>query len=331
VVKLTAVGDVVLITGTLKALRLKFPDAQIHVLTSPEASAIVQRCPYINSVIVFDASRKNFASVWQMSTILRKFSFDKIIDLQNNRISHLLTFLCFSKQSYGYKNGKWGFLLGHGVKNEIVDIPPVEHQFRVLKPLGIEFHNNVYLELWPSPKDDKYVQELLDSEWMGNYKDIVGLNISASTPWPTKNWPVEYMVKLCDLLATKNIRVILTGQLKDQILARQILSKAKSKPVNCIAKTNILQLAALIARCKAYITPDSAPLHVAAAMKVPVIAFFGPTDPLRHMPPVYKGIVMNRELKCSPCYSGDCKIRTHACMKEITPEQVFAKVMELLK
>ncbi len=331
VVKLTSVGDVVLITGSLKALRQKFPDAQIHVLTSPETSAIVQRCPYINSVIVFDVSKKDIFSIWQMGKALRKYNFDKVIDLQNNRTSHLLTFLSFAKEGYGYKNGKWGFLLNRGIKNDLKDIPPVEHQFRVLKPLGIDYHLDVHLGLWPSEKDQKYIQNLLDSEWMGNYKDIVGLNISASLRWSSKNWPPEYMIKLCDLLAARNIRVILTGQAKDQLLARHLLSKSKSKPVNFIGKTNILQLAALIARCRVYITPDSAPLHVAAAMKVPVIAFFGPTDPVRHMPPSPGAIVLHQDLKCSPCYSGTCRIKTHLCMKQITPEQVVQKVVELMR
>ena len=331
VIKLTAVGDVVLATGSLKALRQKFPNAQIHVLTSPEASAIVQRCPYINGVIIFDASRKDLFSIWRMSKTLRKYGFDKVIDLQNNRSSHLLSFLSFTKQSYGYSNGKLGFLLSHRIKNDLIHLSPVEHQFRVLKLLGINYHPDVALELWPSPRDQQYVQNLLDSEWMGNVKDMVGLNISASAQWATKNWPVEYMIKLCDLLGARNIRVVLTGQAKDQVLARHIVLKAKSKPANFIGKTNILQLAALISRCKVYITPDSAPLHIAAAMKVPVIAFFGPTDPVRHMPPVSRAVVLRQDLKCSPCYSGTCKIKTHICMKQITVDQVLDKVMELMQ
>ncbi|MEI7999688.1 MAG: GT4 family glycosyltransferase PelF, partial [Candidatus Omnitrophota bacterium] len=214
VIKLTAIGDVILITGTLKALRQKFPNAQIHVLTSPEASSVVQSSPYINSVIVFDVSKKDVVSIWKMSKHLRKYGFDKIIDLQNNRTSHLLSFLSFPKESYGFKNGKWGFLLSHGIKNDLTDISPVEHQFRVLKPLDINYHQDVNLELWPSEKDQQYIQSLLDSEWMGSYKDIVGLNISASARWSSKNWPLEHMVKLCDLLGSYNVRVILTGQPK---------------------------------------------------------------------------------------------------------------------
>ncbi len=331
VIKLTAIGDVILITTALKALRQKFPDAQIHVLTSVEASPIIQRCPYINSIIIFDSSKKNLASIWKMGNTLRKYGFDKVIDFQNNRTSHLLSFLSLPKASYGYKNKKLGFLLTQGIKDDVSDIAPVEHQFRVLKSIGIDFHPDMKLELWPSAKDEKYVQELLDGEWMGSYKDIVGLNLAASPRWPTKNWPKEHIQKLCDLLAARNIRVILTGQNKDMSTARFLVSKSKSKPVNFVGKTNILQLAALIKRCRVYITPDSAPLHVAAAVNTPVIALFGPTDPVRHMPQAEKKVVLRRDLKCSPCYSGTCKIKTHACMVEITPEVVAQKVLEFMK
>ena len=331
VIKLTALGDVILITATLKALRQKYPDASIHVLTSLEASSLIQRCPYINSVIIFDIANKNLMSVWKVSEVLRKYSFDKVVDLQNNRISHLLSFLSFAKNSYGYKNSKLGFLLNQGIKDDFIEIPPVEHQFRVLKSMGIDYHPDVQLELWPSSKDEEYIQGLLNAEWMGTYKDVVGLNVAASPRWSTKNWPPEHIIKLCDLLAVRNIRVVLTGQNKDSYLARHIVSKAKSKPVNFVGKTNILQLAALMRRCKVYISPDSAPLHVAAAMNTPIIGLFGPTDPLRHMPPAAKKIIFNRELKCAPCYSGVCKIKTHLCMKEITPEQVAQKVLELMK
>ena len=331
VIKLTALGDVILITASLKALRQKYPEAQIHVLTSIGASSVIQRCPYINSVIVFDVAKKGLMSIWRMSKVLRKYSFDKIIDLQNNRISHLLSFLSFPKASYGYKNSKFGFLLNQGIKDDFIEMPPVEHQFRLLKSMGIDYHPDVQLELWPSSKDEQYIQDLLDAEWMGNYKDVVGFNIAASARWSTKNWPPEHIIKLCDLLASRNIRVVLTGQNKDMVLARHLISKAKSKPANFVGKTNVLQLAALIRRCRVYITPDSAPLHVAAAMNTPIVALFGPTDPIRHMPPAVKKVVLNRDLKCVPCYSGVCKIKTHACMKEITPEQVAQKILELMK
>ncbi len=125
------------------------------------------------------------------------------------------------------------------------------------------------------------------------------------------------------------MRLVLTGQEKDKGLARHIMSKAKAKPANLVGKTNILQLAALMKRFKGYVALDSAPLHVAAAMNIPVVALFGPTDPKRHMPPVIKGSIIRQTLKCSPCYAGHCKITTHACMQEITPEKVMAQLKKI--
>jgi lipopolysaccharide heptosyltransferase II len=331
IIKMTAVGDIVLSTAAFRAIRYKFPNARIYCLTSPQTSGIVESCPHINEVIIFDPLLKNLKAVWTLSQKLRRYHFDKVVDLQNNKVSHLLSFLTMPKESYGYNNGKFGFLLSKRIKNNIRNIPPVEHQFRILKMLGIDYDPHVKLELFPSLKDDAYIQELLDSEWLSDGQIFVGLNISASAQWPSKNWPLEHMAKLCDILGHKNIRVILTGENKDKTLSRKLMANARAKPASFVGKTSILQLAALIRRCKVYISPDSAPLHVAAGMQVPIIAFFGPTDAKRHMPPADKSLVLHKEMKCSPCYSGICKIKTHACMIEISPEEVARKVMQFIK
>jgi len=331
IIKMTAVGDVVLSTAALRSIRYKFPNARIYCLTSSQASAVLEACPYINEVIVFDAEAKDFKSLMSKAQELRRYHFDKVVDLQNNRVSHLLSFLALSKESYGYNNGKFGFLLSKRIKNNIRDIPPVEHQFRVLKMMGIDYSPELKLELTPSSKDEAYVQELLDSEWLSGSHLFVGFNISASKKWPTKNWPLDHIVKLCDILGHKNIRVILTGENKDRSLSRRIIAKARAKPASFVGKTSIMQLAALIKRCHVYLSPDSAPLHLAASMQVPIIAFFGPTDPKRHMPPADQKVILNKPMKCSPCYSGVCKIKTHACMNEISPEEVARKVMQFIK
>jgi len=331
IIKLSAVGDVVLSTAAFKAIRYKFPKATIICLTSSQSSAIVESCGFINEVIIYDPKSKNIKDLLSKAQELRRYHFDKVIDLQNNRISHLLSFLTFPKESYGYNNGKCGFLLSRKIKNNIRNIPPVEHQFRILKMLGIDYDPHLKLEIHPSPKDMAYAQELLDSEWLSEGQVFIGLNISASSHWPTKNWPLEHMAKLCDLLAHKNIRVILTGDNKDKSLTRKLIAKAKAKPASFIGKTNIMQLAALIKRCRVYISPDSAPLHIAASMQVPIIAFFGPTDAKRHMPPADSQVILHKPMKCSPCYSGVCKIKTHACMNDISPEEVARKVMQFIK
>ncbi len=331
IIKMTAVGDVVLSTAAFAAIRERFPNARIYCLTSFSASAIVESCPSINDVIVFDEKSNKFKDLMTKARELRRYHFDKIVDLQNNRVSHLLSFMAMPKESYGYDNGKFSFLLSKKIKNNVRNIPPVEHQFRILKMLGIDHGPEHQLEIYPSVKDDAYVQEMLDSEWLSDGQVFIGMNISASGQWPSKNWPLEHMAKLCDILGQKNVRVILTGENKDRSLARRLIAKARSKPASFIGKTTILQLAALIKHCRVFISPDSAPLHVAAGVQVPIIGLFGPTDARRHMPPAEKQVVLHKPMKCSPCYSGICKIKTHACMIEITPEEVARKVMAFIK
>jgi ADP-heptose:LPS heptosyltransferase len=174
----------------------------------------------------------------------------------------------------------------------------------------------------------------LNGRWIDEKNHvIVGINIAASERWPSKNWPVASVAELCDRLAADSVRVVITGMEKDREFVRAVMKRAKSKPAMLEGKTNVLQLAAVIGYCKVFVTPDSAPLHIASAMGVPVIALFGPTSPERHVPPG-KGVnVMTKEMECRPCYRPTCRLggSTHACLKDITPYEVYLEIKKILK
>ncbi len=332
VIKISAMGDVVLVTASLKALREKYPQAKIYCLVGKESRKALYNCPYLDGLIVDDTRQKSngwFRAIG-LSSRLRKYRFDKVVDFQNSRRSHLLAFLSFPRESYGYNNGKWSGLLTNPLKQYRNDIPAVDHQFQLLRMMGIDPPREFALELWPSEKDRHYVQGLLDTEWLGNVTRVVGVNIAASQKWQTKNWPVEHIARLCDLLSDKGIRVLITGMEKDKPLAEQLLARTKSKPAVFVGRTDILQLAALIERCKVYVTPDSAPLHVAAAMGIPLVVLFGPTDSRRHQPPARNMIILEKKPACAPCYSPRCLITTHVCMRDITPDAVAGKIESLM-
>ncbi|MDD3375402.1 MAG: glycosyltransferase family 9 protein [Candidatus Omnitrophica bacterium] len=209
-------------------------------------------------------------------------------------------------------------------------MPAVLHQFRILRELDI-FPQSQLLELWLSREDQKYIKELLQGQWVNENARLVGIHLAASQRWATKSWSLEHIAQLCDMLAAKNIRTIITGAEKDISLMQKLSRMTKAKPVDCVGKTNILQLAALIKSCCVYIAPDSAPLHIAAAVRTPFIALFGPTDPVRHMPPAKVFRTLFQRIDCAPCYQGQCPIQTHACMKKITPEQVLEEVEQLMQ
>ena len=333
VIKLGSLGDVILSTAALRAIREKFPQGnyKISFLIGEESKDILLRSPYIDELLVCDLKNKDkgLKGLWGVGDILRKKNFDIVIDLQNSRASHILAYLSGCINRYGYNNKKFGFLLNHRILDQKLPLDPVTHQFKILKMLGIDLLNNS-LELWPSSEDQKAVDELLNAQWLSQVQKVVGINISASKRWSTKLWPLEYLICLCEELGLKDIRVIITGTCQDQALASRLINSLKNtKIINACGKTNINELAVLIKKCQVFISADSSPLHIASSVGTPFIALFGPTDALRHLPPGGNYILINKKLRCSPCYKTKC--RSKSCMVQISPAEVFAAVMKLLK
>jgi len=195
--------------------------------------------------------------------------------------------------------------------------------------LGIDLKNS-RLELWPLPEDEQYIEEFLKAQWLSRNQRLIGINISSSLRWITKNWPISHIARLCEEIARRDMRVVLTGTEKDSKIASALLETVKnSKPINACARTTINQLACLIKRCAVYISADSAPLHIAVGVGTPVVGLFGPTDPLRHFVPTETAVVIKKELACSSCYKSHCKSRK--CMELITVEEVLEAVNKLLK
>jgi len=288
------------------------------------------RSPYIDELLVCDLKNndKGLKGLLGIGSVLRKKNFDIVIDLQNSRSSHILAYLSGCVNCYGYDNKKFSFLLQHRIEDEKPPIDPVTHQFRILKMLGIDLLNNS-LELWPSAEDAKHMEELLNSQWLSEAQKIVGINISASKRWSTKLWPQQYLMRLCEELGLRDIRVVITGTAQDLAYAELLVNSLKStKIINACGKTSVNELAVLIKKCHVFISADSSPLHIASAVGTPFIALFGPTDERRHLPPGKNRIVINKDLDCSPCYKTKC--RTKRCMSQITPEEVLAAIDKLL-
>ena len=331
VIKLSSLGDVILSTAAIRAIREKFGDKyKITVLVGEESKEALLKCPYIDELLVCDFKNKDkgLSGFFRLVNILRKKNFDLVIDLQNSRRSHLLSFLIFCLNRYGYDNKKFGFLLNHRIKDERPAIGPVTHQFRVLGLLGID-SKEPQLQLWPTEEDQHYIDEFLKLQWLSNNQRVIGINISASQRWVTKNWPLHHIAKLCGELSHRDMRVVITGTEKDLNYANTLMDMFKDiKPINACAKTTVNQLACLIKRCAIYISPDSASLHIAAAMGVPFIAIFGPTDPRRHLPPAKDYAVIKKDLSCSPCYKSKCKNKK--CMELVKPEEVLETIEKLL-
>lgn len=329
VIKIGAIGDVILSVPSIRAIRNNFPNAFISVLIGTESRHVLKKCPYIDDLILYDRDGKDkgIRGLVRISAAVRNKAFSMSIDLQNNNKSHLIAWLGAIPRRFGYNN-KMGFLINNRLKYLKIGAGPLEEQFRILKKAGINtIGTSKRLEIWPGKEDFSYADNFLKNEWIREDQALVGINIGGS--WNTKRWPLECFAKLVDLLASKDIRVVVTGSREEADLAGDFSKMTRSKIINAVGKTTLMQLAALIKRCKVLVTGDSAPMHIASSMNSNFIALFGPTDPRRHFEPTDKGVVIRKELSCAPCYKPDCKkVR---CMEKIGVDEVFKLVMERIK
>ena len=328
VIKMSSIGDCVLSMPSLRAIRSKFKDAGIKVLVDLPSRDVFNNCPYINDRIVCDlkAKYKGTGGIWALGRYLQKECFDIVVDLQNNKTSHLLEFLSLAALRYGYDNKKWSFLLNNKVEDDRVQVDPVEHQARTLRLLGITEIDKT-LELFPSVDDERWAKGFLGENWVKPGQMIMGINLRASAKWLTKNWPLANIAQLCDRLAARNIRTVITGSKEDTEAARRLLKMTRSKAISAVGRTSILELAALMRHFRCFVSPDSASMHIAMASGIPVVGLFGPTDPSRHFVPSVNSVYIRKEISCGPCYSPHC-LKNFKCMKKITVDEVLGEVMK---
>ncbi|MFH1460251.1 MAG: glycosyltransferase [Candidatus Omnitrophota bacterium] len=326
VIKLGALGDVILISAALKAIRKRFPQAYIEVLVFNEFKEVLQTCPDIDNLVILN--RRGFSEIIRKAYLILKKEYDISIDFQNNNLSHLLAFIGRIKKRFGFKNRKMGFLLNKGILDINQNCSPIEHQFQVLKQLGIDSGEKT-LTMWLRDQDRINAGEYLARNWYNSEQLLIGINALASQRWQTKVWQAQNYAKIADMISEKfNARIIFTGMQKDRSLIHEIIALTSCKPINAAGDTSLMQLAAIIERMHVLLTVDSAPMHMAAALKTPFVALFGPTDPTRHLPYLKKSVLIRKDISCSPCYKARCFRKN--CMYEITVNEVYQAIVYLI-
>jgi lipopolysaccharide heptosyltransferase II len=139
--------------------------------------------------------------------------------------------------------------------------------------------------------------------------------------WKTKRWPSKNFGKLISLLP---LDTVIVGGRSDLSIANEILAASESKTVSLAGKTNLHELIEVIKGARFVVSNDSGPMHIAAALNIPVFAIFGPTDPLRTGPYGKNHTVIRKDISCAPCFRKTCD--SISCMRDLSVEQVYKAV-----
>ena len=327
-------GDVILTLPLVQVLHREFPEAQIDFLTTPKAAAILRNHPAIHSVIEYDkrGGQQGLMGMFSISRTLKTRLYDVALVPHRSLRSAVVVSLSRIPVRIGFDLSAGRILFTKTVHYE-KNAHEVERNLCFLKAFNIGNPKKELPSVYPSAEDKIAVDGFLSETKIKPNDNLIA--VAPGSVWNTKRWPPERFSELVKKFLTAGMKVVLIGGKEDESLCEKIASDAQGTEVYLSAgRFSILQSAELLRRCTVLVSNDSAPAHLAVAVRTPVVALFGATVPSFGFAPYgEKDIVVQVEgLPCRPCSihgGGKCPIGTFECMVRISAEMVFEKVAQL--
>lgn len=332
VIKISAIGDTVLLVPSLRALRGAYPQARIAMVATSINRIIVEDCPYVDEIFLLDVDKflKNPWRLLRFIIRLREQKFELALDFdQWQRASSLIAYLSGANQRGGFitpgQHKHYLFTKSTLRSNKRHE---VESFLDVIRDLGIKVRNKS-LELWIGDKERASIGHLLRKNGVNGGDVIIGIHPGRGSHGYPRQWSEKDYALVADRLVDKyGAKVVFTGGRDDTLLVERIMSLMKEKAVNLAGKTSLRELVALIERLNLLLCVNTGPLHIACALKTPTVSIHGPDDPKKWGPWGEGHTVVRAELPCSPCsYLGfEYGCKKHTCMDLISVEDVLAAI-----
>ena len=326
-------GDAVMTTPALAAVREGFPDARIVLLARPLVAELFRHHPDVDEVMVYEVPGRHEGALGRLRLggELRRRRFDGALLLQNAFDAALIAFLGRIPERAGYPTDGRRILLTLPVPLTpgILERHEVEYYLCLLDGLGIPRPVPAVLKLAVTEKEREAMAERLASLGIDRGAPIVAINPGA-TYGSAKRWYPERFAAVADSLAEEwGARVVVVGSAAEAPLAGEIEAAARRGVANMAGKTTVREMMAFLSLSSFIVANDSGPMHIGAALGVPLVAIFGPTDWRRTSPWTDRARVVRVDVDCSPCRLRTCD-RAHECMLGVTPEMVVDAARQLL-
>ena len=281
VVRTDRIGDVVLTTPALRALRKKFPAARISVLLAPSTRDLVEGNPDVDCILFDDRQGRHKGILGYLRLIrdIRARHFDLAIVYHTKKRTNLLCWAAGIPVRMGYKNNKYGFLLNVPLLDERPSGKKHEARYclDVLEPLGV---SGEPLELRVPTRADN---DAWAEDWIKKHRIPPGpafIAVAPSASCPTRQWPVTRFVELIPGLQSRfNAPVVIVGGPDARRMAADIQRAVPSSLCDITGETTLGQLASLLKHCALLVSNDSGPVHLAAALGTPVVSIFTRNQP----------------------------------------------------
>lgn len=332
ILKPSSLGDVIHALPVLRLIKQHLPASEIYWWIEKNLAPLLADDPDLAGVIHFQ--RKRWTSPWRWDelarsiTAIRRHQFDWVIDLQSLFRSGAVSWLANGGFTIGLddpREGARGFY-DIAVPRRSPTTHAVDWYLDVLPRLGVPVHSNfTWLPECPS------IAAQIREQWPDDGCHWIALQPGAR--WMNKRWPVAHFAALVAELSRShpNARFAILGGADDRALGDGIAQSVPGRCVNLAGQTSLHSMIEWLRRCAVLVTNDTGPMHIAAALRRPVVALFGPTDPRRTGPYGQIARAMQHPLPCAPCMKDRCA-NPHEleCLVSITPAAVAARVTSAL-
>lgn len=330
------IGDVVMATPAVRAVRETFPTAELVAVCKPYVADVLAGAPWFAETILADKSGPRDRRFFAVARQLRAKPLDASLLFPNSFRLALLARLSRAKRVVGFARYGRGLLLSDKLhakteRGRFVPSPVIDDYNRLAVALGANEPGH-RMELFTTPADELAADAVWEQFGLHRYSRVVALNPGAAFG-AAKHWGCDHFAELArSLTARLGCGVLVVCGPSERDIARRIADESRSRHVFSLGD-NALSLGltkSVVKRCDLLVTTDSGPRHFAAAFDRPVVALFGPTHIEWTETYFAKEVCLQKKLACGPCQQRVCPLGHHQCMRDLTPAEVFAAASRLL-
>ena len=333
VIMLRYIGDVLLATPVIRALRDAFPASSLTMVVNQGTEEVLKGNPDVNEVLVVE--RGGLSDQVRFLRALRARGFDAVIDLTDGDRSAVLTRATGAPIRVGFNDEHYwrGLMYTSVARGDFEHMHRIDRNLEAVRAVGVQ-PKKTSLVLNLSQEDEAEAMRVLQTMGLGGAGAPQAQRMVMFQPGARywfKAWPAERFAELADRLTEHlGCTVLIGGTVGERELAQEIKRRARSSPAVLAGQTALMPYAAILQKCALLIGNDNGPMHMASALNVPMVALFGPSNPAMWGPRGGEVSVIYKGLDCRRCFHPTCYRGDESCMRLISVEEVYAAAKEVL-